>query len=576
MTRAVGMRLAALCALAAALLSACAGVPDSSAPEVVQTVGGAQPVQQPAVTPEPGADPREIVAGFLANNAANDEHHSAARAFLTPEEKNRWSDVSQTTILDNPQIGTFENNTITVQGHTVGTLDQNGVYTPNLQGDGNGAGVSSSALTIAVGLKQVNGQWRIDQVPNGLVISASQFSQYYTQRVIYFYDQSEQHLLPVPRYSALADPTLLASWLMTQMVTQPLGTALPSIPNPAQIKVNLGALLTVDIPGSSQLDAATRNRMAAQVALTLDQASHAVQMEITDGSKPVQIPSIGSARFSAGQFAGLLNPINGTPTLYYINRGGVYDQTRKPLPGKIGDGSYALTSVALAVMSTSSPLLVAGTTGAPDNARLLIGQVGGAMHGTSVRGKLSRPAWVPGMPEVWIGAGQQLYRVGTDGKATPVPIAAGSGTVSGQILAIRFSPEASRVAMVIAAPGGTAQIWIGTVVRAADSVRVSGLYAISPLGIQVADVAWNDPLRLFAIGRDRSSGASNVYEVECDGSGWRARGIGNIPAPDSITVAEGQVAAVSAGGAIFVQPASSWVNPPGGGPMYGTNPVYLE
>jgi hypothetical protein len=567
------MRLAVLVAALAAVLAGCAGVPASSAPEVVQTIGGAQQVQPAAVTPEPGADPREIVAGFLTNNAANDEHHSAARAFLTPEEKNRWSDVSQTTVLDNPQIGTYENGTVTVQGHIVGTLDQNGVYTPNLQGSGNGVGVNESP--IAIGLKQVNGQWRIDQVPNGLVISASQFAQYYTQRVIYFYDQSEQHLLPVPRYSALADPVALASWLMTQLVTQPLSTALPSIPNPAQIKVNLGTVLTVDIPGASQLDDSTRNRMAAQVALTLEQAARGSDMEITDGTKPVQIPSAGGPRFTAGQFAGLLSPVSGTPTLYYINKGAVYDQTHKPLPGKLGDGSYALTSVALAAMSTSSPLLVAATAGPPDDARLLLGQLGGTLRTTGVRGKLSRPAWVPGSAEVWVGAGAQLYRVDPDGKATVVPMAASSGTATGRILAIRFSPEASRVAVVIAAPGGTSQIWIGTVVRAADSVRVTGLYAISPLGIAVTDVAWNDQLRLFAIGKDVGSGAPNVYEVECDGSGWRARGIGNIPAPDSITAAEGQVAAVSAGGAIFVQPASGWQNPPGG-PMYGTNPVYLE
>jgi hypothetical protein len=565
----------ALCALLA--LGGCTDVPTSSSPQVIKTLGLAQP-QQPAVsTPQPGADPRSIVNGFLMNNASADQHHLAARAFLTPEAKNRWSDAGPTTIVDRVQIGNVVDNTVTVRGNAIGTIDQSGAYTPSLQGDGTGTG--SSPVTETVELKLVDKQWRIDRLQNGLLISASQFAQYYTQRLIYFYDQTEQQLVPEVRYSPLTDPDLLATWLMTQLVSQPnpaLSTNLPSVPSVSQIKVNLGAALIVDLPGANQLDKATKDRMAAQVALTLDQAATSLTMQITDGGQPVKIPQLGDSTFTRAQFAYQLSPANQSPTLFFVNDGGIYDGSGKPLSGAIGTSTYALRSAALASSANTSHMLVAGTSGSATDARLLVGQSGGTLRETAVHGALSRPAWAPESDEVWVGNGMTLVRVSANGTAQAVPITATSGTVRGKILAVRFSPEGSRVGLVIRSSQSESQIWIGSVVRSPDSVRVVGLYAISPAGVAITDVGWNDQTKLFAIGREVSTGDPSIYEVQCDGSHWDPRGIGNLPqAPDSITVAENVVPAVSAGETVWVQRAGTWVSPDEG-TTSGTNPVYLE
>jgi hypothetical protein len=574
-----GRTAVAVALLAAAVLpAACTGVPRFGTPEIVQSVGVEEP-QQPVVTPQDGLDPRGIVQGFLTNNASNDEHHSAARAFLTPEEKSRWSDTSGAVIVDHVQIGVFTDDTVTISGHQIGSLDGTGAYKPSFPGDGTGGG--GYPFQEPIGLKKIDGQWRIDTpLQQGLVLTATQFAQNYgAPKSIYFLDQSEQRLVPAPRYTSLTDPGLLANWLMSQLIVQPssLSSALPSVPTGSPVKVSTdGQVIVVDLPGASQLATATKNLMAAQVALTLDQADHNARMRITDGGQPVVIPQIGSATFDADQFRAEYIPAPRSPNLYYVNAGAVYDDAAKPMPGSLGTASNNLTSVALATSSSSSRLLVAGTTGSSSDARLLVGQAGAALHTTSVQGELSRPAWAPDLDEVWIGDGGVLYRLNDQGRAARVPISASTGPVSGRIMSVRFSPEGARVSLVIARPGGRGQLWIGTIARAPTSVSVAGLVQISPNGVSVSDAAWNDQSLLMAVGHDVNTGDPSVYEVHADGSLWTPLGIGNLPPGlDSITVAPGTVAAVSAGGTVWIQSNGTWASL-GSGTTNGTNPVYVE
>ncbi|MGH8917197.1 MAG: LpqB family beta-propeller domain-containing protein, partial [Actinomycetes bacterium] len=264
------------------------------------------------------------------------------------------------------------------------------------------------------------------------------------------------------------------------------------------------------------------------------------------------------------------------PQLYFISQGRVVDSRGKPVPGGAGHGRYNLSAVALAPLGQGTGLRVAARSGSGANARLYLGTTGGALTPTAVTGRLSRPSWTPDGHEVWIGDGAKLYRVTAAGAVSEVSVTAANGKVSGMITAVRVDPGGVRVAMVVTASDGTAQVWVGAIVRSAKSVRVSNAQPISPQGVVVTDVAWNDQLKLFAIGHEKSTGDPSVYELQCDGSLWNARGIGNLPqAPDSITVAENVVAAVSTGPTVYEQSGGSWTSP-NTGPTYGTNPVYVE
>jgi hypothetical protein len=577
MTSRTSTRLGAVLGAAVVLLAACTGVPDSSSPQVVNPVGVAESSAPPAITPPLNADPRTMVTKFLAAGATDDGHHGAAHAFLTSEAKQRWSDTT-ITVVDSERIGNFVNGSVTVQGRKVGALSASGIYTPVLQGNG-GGGVP---VPFSFGMKQVGGQWRIDTLQNGVILTDSEFEAIYQQRSVYFFDAAERNLVPDPRYTALSDPSLLASWLINQLATGPRPelqserTELPKT-DTSRVAITLGTPVRVEFPGAGQLEPQTRNRLAAQVAITLQPVTAGAEITIVDGGRAVTIPQAGSTRFTINNLESIVNPPVPAPDVFYVRNGGVVDAVGTPLPGEIGNGHYGLTSVALA--SAGAPeLRIAGTSGTASNARLLVGTRSTGLHATAVRGQLSRPAWAPNLDEVWVGDGSAVYRVGTDGKPTPVQLSGSGGAVSGRVTALRFSPEGARVAMVLTDEDGVhSQIWLGLVVRTSNpaQVRVDSLEPISPQGVAVTDVAWNDRLKLFTIGRDLATGDPGVYEVQVDGSLWTPRGISNLPVPDSITVAANQVAWVSAGGTVWAQQTSAWTSRGADG-TFCTNPVYLE
>src|SRR6185312_11621002 len=177
--------VAVLAALTVAL-TACAGVPERSAPERVRAIGGSTATPSPTPSPQPGADPRAIVSGFLAANVSSLPDHNAAKGFLTPAARNTWSD-STVTIVDAYQVKLPDPSTdsVTVTANKVGTLNENGIYSAVQQAD--------SSIQRSFGMKRVSGQWRIDKLSPGLVIDLSDFVVNYHLHALYYFDLSQKH-----------------------------------------------------------------------------------------------------------------------------------------------------------------------------------------------------------------------------------------------------------------------------------------------------------------------------------------------------------------------------------------------
>jgi hypothetical protein len=121
-------------------------------------------------------------------------------------------------------------------------------------------------------------------------------------------------------------------------------------------------------------------------------------------------------------------------------------------------------------------------------------------------------------------------------------------------------------------------LYIGAVARGGAQVTVDGATPISPVGVRIDDVAWNDQLKLFLIGAALDTGEPQVTKVQVDGSLWSPDRIGDLPpSPETITVADQQPAWVSSGGSVWRQSGGgSWVSPTDVGETIGTAPVYLE
>jgi hypothetical protein len=445
---------------------------------------------------------------------------------------------------------------------------------------GDGTGTDALPVKLTFGVTKVKGEgWRINALQPGLLISQLQFEQY-QQRVLYFFDGLEQHLVPDVRYTQVSDPSDLEQWLITGLAQGPrdgLANGLPNQIDPKRARVTTTDTLTkVEIPGASGLNVANRDRLGAQVAATLAQ-TQVGEMEITDGGQPVRIPAAGGTTFSAddlvGQFA-VTSPDNG---LYYISDGAVYDGRGHRFDGKIGTGGYSLSSVAMSPKAGTEDLMIAAERTDSKQVKYLDVGTADRLYPTTLHGALSRPAWAPDVPEVWVGDGPNLYRVSPTGTIHAVPVDAPAGSPSGTVMAVRLSPEGSRVALVLKTSATTSQIYVGSVVRSSSDVRVTNLTPISPQGIAVQDVAWNDQLKLFAIGTDNTTKDWGFYEVQCDGSLWVLRSnIGLPQAPDSLTATANSVAVVSTGdGTVWQQQAGSW-GALVGADTIGTNPIYVE
>lgn len=567
----------------------CTGIPDSSSPSTVEAVhvddgnGGA------SSQPQPDALPRTIVTDFLDDNAVDSAKHTSARAFLTPTARNQWSDQRVTVIADR-QVGTYDatKRSLTVSGRPVGTISADGIYTPSLQGTGNGG----KPVPFPFTLRKVGGQYRIDTLRSGLLITVDQFRQTYQQHVLYFYDLADRYLVPDVRWSSIpsTDNVTLATWLLDLLVASPrpeLQDVVSTDTFPAQADANhilvrsAGANTSVEIPGSSQLGPSAQNRLGLQLAQTLSEALSGGTLTITDGGTAVTIPSLGVTSFTADSFSAPIAPAPPDTTVYYLLNGRIVDEKGRAVPGPLGNGAQYLTSIAMARRSgAAGPLSVAATTGTGSSQRLELGTQRAGVQPSVVRGELTRPVWAPGLSEVWVGVGATIHRVtvsGTVGKDSVVQIPPTAG--GGRIVSMHFSPDGSRLALVIAgSSGSSAQLYIGAVVRDAGSVRLSALESVSPAGVVVTDADWSSSLKLIVIGYFTASTDADSYETGVDGSFWVTKGTAGLPPSPlvSVTASTYGPAWVECDGQVWEQNGSLWVSPSNTGQALGNKPVYLS
>ncbi len=570
-----------LLAFLTVLLAACSGVPSSSSPDVVRAVGGGvAPAANATITPVQGADARSIVADFLAANGGPDAHHNQARGFLTQDARSKWTDTTAT-IVNSLQVGLPDGqNNVQVSGTEIGSLDKNGVYTPFFQTD-------SAPKVFTFGMQKVDGQWRIAQLGNGVLLDLAGFENNFKPRLVYFFDQSQKLLVPDLRYSALSDQPL-CSWLLEQLGDPPraelqslVASDLPADTSHASVTCTDNAV-AVNLPGANLLDDATKRRLAAQLANTFVLDNTFVSVRLSDAGRAVAIPQISSP-FSSVDFTSYLPPAT-QPPLYYVHEGGLVNGNGNAQPGPIGTNAYALASVALASREQQSPL-VAAVSGKGAAQHLLLGTTTDVLVTSSLAaGAMSRPSWAPGLDEVWIADNGALWRVSTSAASVPnpVPLTERSGQpVTGSVRSIAFSPDGVRVALVVE-PAGSAvsQVWVGTVARSDTSVAIDNAEPVTPPEIDAVDVAWNDTTTLYLIGAQVSSPSLPGYwSVQSDGSLLRVRPTTGLPAvPDALAAAPNALSFVSVNGSIWTERGSgSWAPPSAGGSIVaGTAPTYVE
>ncbi|WP_420753557.1 MtrAB system accessory lipoprotein LpqB [Rhodococcus sp. O3] len=467
MSGSLSRRVAAPVLLLALLLgvSGCASLPDSSSPQAIGTIARPSATTEVAA-PAPGREPDLLLRDFLLASTDPTNRHQAARQYLTPEMTSRWDDAASATIVEKvdvlPESRSGDRATYVIRATRVGFLEEGGLYRAD-----------QGPFEEKVTLVRTDGEWRIDDLPPGVVMDRPQFLNTYQRRSLFFVDPSGQTVVPDPRWIA-GTQEQAASQLIELLVEGPKPSLEPAVRNllddvdvigpitkadgrTAQVGVGLGGI-RVDFQGATGLAKQDRELLAAQVIWTLANAEISGPYVLLADGQPLD------ERFPNGWTTADVastNPLatsSATIGLHAVRGGGlvaVAETGVTPVPGFFGS-TTGLQSGAI----SHDGQLVAGVVGTgrpePEPAvELMIGGYGDAAAVRAAEGSsISRPSWSIDDNSVWAVVGgtsvvRAIREPGT-GRVTVVPVDAGPVLALGErISELRLSRDGVRAALIV-------------------------------------------------------------------------------------------------------------------------------
>lgn len=273
--------LSTVAMLAVALaVSACAGLPTSG--DVYEGRQGDEEVEAPDFSfipdrPQPGATPEQIVDGFIRAGSGPAEDWARARLFLAAEIRESWRPEAGVTIdlqaVRTPDPGSDEvdpaqtESAVSLTVTPVANVDETGVYS---------LAEADSTQTLPFRLeKQADGEWRIIEAPNGVVLDQNLFPSVYRHYSLMFFDPTWKFLVPDVRWFP---PSTVATEISKQLIAGPAewlqGAVVSGFPEsvelaPASVPVVSSVAEVSFNPDAQTLDSDTLDRMQTQLAASL-------------------------------------------------------------------------------------------------------------------------------------------------------------------------------------------------------------------------------------------------------------------------------------------------------------------
>ena len=240
--------------------------------------------------PTAGASPQEIIQGFIAAGAAAQNNFRVARSYLTDEFREVWN-PNQSALISGGAwtISSLEPGEWLYTAAVVASVDEAGRYEDV---------APQSTQELVFRLSEVDGQWRISEAPDGIMLSELAFRESFESVRLYYYSADYRELVPDVRWFASRGDVLTKvirgllqqpSYWLNQGATVsafPSGTQLALSPVPVvegQAQVDLSELVL-------SADETQRERMLWQLITTLQQISDVSDVAITVNQTPLAIP----------------------------------------------------------------------------------------------------------------------------------------------------------------------------------------------------------------------------------------------------------------------------------------------
>lgn len=469
--------------------------------------------------PVPGADAETVVRGFLQSGADFLDDHRYAREYLAPAARARWTPGESTSIYDRATGYSIERTgpgRVVVTATEVARIDEDGRYHR----------VADRSVRRPVVLARVDGEWRITDVRDGLLLSTSDIESAYRQVNLYFLAPTSNTVVPDP--VLLADLPGLTTKVVTRLLQGPTGSLRGAVETafPQATRLEVGSvpvrdgLATVRLDAHAlQADPDARVRMSAQIVWTLRQLSDVSRIRIlADGDDLVKE---GVAREQPTSAWASFDPegLSSSAALYVVRGGRVgqlADGSFKPAAGAAGaeHGGFRHPAVSL------DGARIAVTD--PGHRRLLVGDLASGAVLTAVplpdpAPDLSGPSWDRG-GDLWVvdrRRGRLLHLSPEADRAVRVPV---PGLGAGPLQAVRVAREGTRVA-VVAGTGPSARCYVGAIARdAAGGVEgIGSVREVLPDLRGVRDLAWVDAQSLVVLG---SRGEQPLLPLQTDTDGF--------------------------------------------------------
>ncbi len=539
------------------LLAGCASMPGSGPVQDADSVDSAEgegesQVRVFGVPPEEDAPPAEIVRGFLEAVTSDEADFETAKQYLTRERRSDWDPFHGTMVLSagptlEPPVsqpglaGGGETFRVDISGTQLAAVDSSRVYTPQ---DG-------MPYEASFELRQVDGQWRIDDLPAGLVMAEADFRRIYRSvDAYYFADLGPESGRVANGHDVLvADPVYVRRWidpiseLVDTLLDGPSGWLDPVVTTafPGDVTMAQGEEPSIDESGtlSVRLAGVPRDLSASQCERMGAQLLHSVQVLASVELMEARLANEAGTllcelgRSEAQAYApGLLDGETEQP--YFLDADGSLvtvepqdDAEPVALSGPLGRDEVALRSAAVSrnedwaagVSADGSSLYVAPLFGADSLADPVYQR---ELTGPDDQG-LTAPSW-DGLGDLWFAdrdpvEGQQLLRL-PSGSGVPQQIPVTGLRPDQQIEALRVASDGVRIAMLISEDGQTT-LQLGRVERSGEGddqvVAVDDLRRVAPQLENVAAASWAGGSRLVVVGRP-ADGVEQWQFVATDGS----------------------------------------------------------